>query len=230
MRFRHPSHHELFAHAEALVDRNRSVRVEVARHASRCRRCRHEIAQIQRTLSLCKRAPELEPSEALTNAILLAAREQSKANPWRQTLKHIASRQGWRLVESLALTACLLLMLVGSCRIFLSPGMVSPGEMTRMETKNMNVTARSDIDESELRRAATHIAALSGTLQDPSGTLQDPSEWRTRRSAQVFNGDLSAAVAALKRNPGYERASRTMDRSLERFAHALKEHYVDRPL
>ena len=79
-------------------------------------------------------------------------------------------------------------------------------------------------------KAASQVRALASALDVASARPPSAMEQRHRRMALALNDDLSAALAALERNPGNQRASRLAGLSIQRLADTQKRLYEERSL
>jgi hypothetical protein len=218
---RHPSRLELLGYAEGLVD-GRGISAAIARHIAGCKLCAGEVAAIRSSIEFTASANALEPSEELTTNILVAARGV------RQAPRRARGRTVLVTFKSLMFAASVALCAAGYFRLVLgdAPGSsergVAPGTQERL------VAALPSPDD--VHKAIEEIQTLAAAVGSRTGAPQSLREWQQARAVLALNADLSAARAALERNPGCERATRVISTNIQRQAQALKSLYVERSL
>ncbi len=225
---KHPSHMDLFEYAEMLADKASAIPVHLAGHVARCSKCAKQVEAIRLSLTCMGSIPALEPSAESARQILAAAREERRKIAEKPRRLAAVLHTGWRIVESLACAAVILVMAGVSFRSVLNDpkGLSSrSGRISPPLTLAQTVALPSDV----VKKASFEIGELANVLQETPRS-QSPVEQRHRRFALAVRDDLAAATLALERNPGCERAQNMMTLNLARQADVLKRIYIERTL
>ncbi|MCC6821442.1 MAG: hypothetical protein IT579_11980 [Verrucomicrobia subdivision 3 bacterium] len=218
---RHPSKPELLAYAEGLLA-GQGISAATARHIAACASCAQEVAAIRKSFEFTQAAGDLDPSDDLTRTILIAARRE------RQAPKRMHGRAWFLTVKGFAYVACVALVASVYFQFALGDRTTEPGPAMQTVAQERPMAALPSPEE--LRKATEEIRALAAAVGVRPGAPDTVREWRQTRAVLALNADLSAARAALDRNPGCERASRVITTNLRRQAQALKSLYVERCL
>ncbi len=221
----HPTSRELFTFAEGLQDEGSSVSARVMRHVARCKQCANEVAAIRATLGCVTKTPVLEPSRALTARILAAGRIERAAKEKRKARFQAC----FNVAKSVACVAGLAVIGFVSFRIALDGPFSMPQASAAMLAPIQHVAMQSPSPE-ELRKATSQLRVLASALDTQSNSVRNAMEQRHWRMATALNDDLSAALAALERNPGNQHASRLASLSIQRLADTQKRLYEERSL
>jgi hypothetical protein len=217
----HPARHDLFRHAESRCDGG-AINARLARHLQRCRSCSEETAKVEHTLRFAAQAGTIEPTRELTASILTAARAE------RHRQAHAHGGATVSLFRGIAAAAVLLLMAGLSFRTVLGDHL--PGEDNAMRPADAGRTIAEGPSQEDLRKAAREVQMLTAVVEAATEQPGTPGELQQRRKEEALSADLSLALAALKRNPGCERASRLRNISLTRLADTRKHLYAERSL
>jgi len=220
---RHPARQELFAYAETLVDRSGSLPGHIGAHIASCPQCSGEVKAMRASLAFSASAQALEASDDLSASILLEARRVRKQQS-RAQRRHGVITAG---VRGLGYAAALVIVSVATFSLVLgNPGVGNDlSEAAAAPTTKAEAVATADL----LEKAAEDVRALSAAMAD-GPTPQTLKEWEQLRAVNATDTDLTAALEALARNPGNERAAQVVQSSLRRQAEALRDLYVDRTL
>ena len=218
---RHPSKPELLAYAEGLIA-GQGISTATARHIAACPVCAREVAAIRNSFEFTQAAGNLDPSDDLTRTILIAARRE------RQAPKRMHGRTWFMTFKGLAYVASIALVSAVYFQFALGDRSTQPGPAMQAVAQDRPMAALPSPEE--LRKATEEIRALAAAVGVRPGAPDSVREWRQTRTVLALNADLSAARAALDRNPGCERASLLITTNLRRQALALKSLYVERCL
>ncbi len=217
----HPSKLELLAYAEGLVD-GHGISSSTARHASTCKDCAEEVAAIRASIEFTASANDLDPTEELTSQILVAARTE------RRVQHRARGRTVLIMLKGLAYAAGIVAFSTVYFAFALGETPVTTHDM-RASAPSRTVAAGPSPEE--IRRATAEIQTLAAAVGSHSRSPRNLREWQQTRAVLALDADLSAARAALQRNPGCERASRVISANIPRQAQALKTlYYVERSL
>ena len=219
-----PRHDQMLDYAESLVD-GKPTSVQVAGVIAKDQQAALELRAMRSSLEVVAKAPELEPSEALTRAILLEARRMRE--PEQQRSRQYIS--AWRsLVQGTVFTA----VLTAAAVIVFGLALRSPASpVVAPATEAAPVAAApAAVSPDALNRTADEVQALSAAVRTgPTGSAS-PEGLQRLRAVSAVDSDLSAALTALERNPGSARATHIVYTSLQRQADSLREYYLDRSL
>lgn len=219
-----PSNDQMLAYAESLVD-GTPMPVKLAGAIAADQQAAQELRAIRSSLELVAAAPELEPSEALTRAILLDARrlrEPSQKPGARYVSAWLGLLQGGFFV---ALTVSAAVLVFGlALRTPAAPLSGAAAPATPAAAKPPAVTPDA------INRTAGEVEVLSAALRSSASGPVSPERAQRLRAVNAVDSDLEAALAALERNPGCARATHIVYTSLQRQANSLREFYVDRSL
>ncbi len=203
---RHPAKRELLTYAEGLIDGN--VHASIARHVSQCRICRHEVESIRQSLELVGNANALKPSQELSQRIMIGARAmRPRRTRFQRTMyRTFAVAKGVAFVAGLSV--------VGAVWFTISV-MGTPaggGQSTSLAPNVAEASAQLAADE--LFRATAEIEKLAGAVITRDQQPSSRREWHYARRLVNVNAQLSAAQAALERNPSSPRAIHLVDAGL----------------
>lgn len=220
-----PSNDQMLAYAESLVD-GTPMPVKVAGAVATDQQAAQELRAMRSSLELVAAAPELEPSEALTRAILLDARrlrEPSQKPGARYVSAWLGLLQGGFFV---ALTVSAAVLVFGLA--LRTPAAPLSGTTSSAAAP---VAAKAPaVTPDTLNRTAGEVEVLSAALRSGASGPVSPERAQRLRAVNAVDSDLEAALAALERNPGCARATHIVYTSLQRQADSLREFYVDRSL
>ena len=217
---RHPKRDVLMAHAESLVDSQATVCANVAAHVASCPRCAEEVQAIRASLDFVASAGTLEVPSDLAPQILMRIKSRDVTVPVKRS---------WNF----AYAAVLLLMFGLAFLIVQQPAL----EDTAQDTAS-NATALQDIEQmatvgppiDAAQRILNEVRTLSNVVWHSAETTLSPEEQERRRAVDTLDADISAALDALKRNPGSERAAKVVLANLTKQAEMLRTLYVERNL
>ena len=242
---RHPSKHDLLAYAEGRVQGRTEVSVRIAAHLARCDSCRGQAKAIYNSLAVADAAGPLKPSSDSTARILVAAQRERQVMEENRT-RH---RRCMAVLKAVGCAAGLLLAALlsyGSALNVLSPDSLDTTE-TSVAFATPNATGgglgTGAIDEAAsrletlytaspeaLRKAAIEIRTLAAALNVREGAPQTLWERAQRQALVSLEADITAAMAALERNPGCVRAATVVNQNLQRQAQTLKTLYTEQSL
>ncbi len=231
---RHPARHELLAHAENLVDRRAPVSAQMASHLASCPRCNQEFRAIRASLEFVASAPLLQPSNDLTAQILMQARKE------RNRRQKVSRRYSTLRVACRGFAyATLLAIIVGiSFNAALNdPDQRStPGMSTAHSASPTASVLQQDImpgtySPESIKETASRIRSLTEAVEyAPVGVVPTPQELEQRRAVQQLTAEMEAALDALERNPGSQRAIALVHANFERQNELLRRLYAERTL
>jgi len=95
-----------------------------------------------------------------------------------------------------------------------------------MAPTRLSETATPEIIE----KASAEIESLTAAVRSHPKAAPSVLEQEQRRAVKEQEQDLTAAMSALKRNPGNERVRNVVDSNVERGAETLKSIYVEQSL
>ena len=220
----HPPKHELFDYVESLVGGETPIAARTAKHVAKCPVCTKETEAIRASLEFVDQAPPLEPSEELTSRILLDAKTVQRAAHARHLRR--------RTTLAVAKTAGYAAGLVVAATLYFSAALATENDATVTErvVASGQRAADTGLALDTFERATAEVRTLAAAVNAPS--KKPPTLWeRERRHAvNVLDRDISAALAALERNPGCTRAANLVTANLERQVDALRSLYVERRL
>jgi hypothetical protein len=224
---RHPPRQELVAFAESLVDRSSSVSAFLAAHVNSCPRCTAEVRAIRASLEFTASASAPEPSGDLARQILAGAREARLQAP--ETGRKHPSLAGsiFRAAVYVTATAALAVLTFGMA---VNTGDGGTASHSALRSAPQTAQSPDTVTPESIRRktgAIERLAAAVSRADSPPRTLR---EWERRRAVEGVSQDLSAAQAALERNPGCARAGEMVRTHLDRKANGLRDLFVERTL
>lgn len=209
----------LFRLAEALTD-GRAVDADLVRQVREDAKSEAQLAAMRNTLQTVKAAGVASPRRDLTAQILargrrLRAMQRASAASWRKRMRWAA---GMACILFLAISASFSFGRVLEDARSLTPRLANGQD----EVEIVLAGPRPEV----LRKAS----AFSDALQGDAGPEANTPAARQWRMAQGHRSNLSAALAALERNPGSKRALVLAERSSERLVEAQRKIYEERPL
>lgn len=217
----HPTRRRLVVYAESLVDRRAPVSALMANHVAGCQRCSREVTRIRSSLELAALAATPEPSRDLTSRILAQARaaRRGQGQP---------PRSGIHTTTLFQSAACLLGVLLVAWFSFSTAlnGRPAPSH-DRPIAQGADIALDSP---GSLRQQTAVVQALFAAVTHQQETLSTLTDKDQRRTLELLDQDLNAALAALERNPGNPRANQVVHKSLERQLEGLRNLYLDRTL
>ena len=222
---RRPNQGQMLDYVESLVDR-KPVPSSIAGAVSASEDTASEARAMRDTLEFLSNTPDIEPSGDLTRRILLEARDARR--PERQA----AFRRASALQAILGGT-----VYVGAmsfvCLVVFSAAVYSPPEPEGSRGVETSAVLEADAGFSaeSLQDTADEVRVLSAVVgREPSSASASPDSWRHMRAISAMDADIIAALEALERNPGCDRATKVVYSSLQRQADSLREVYVERKL
>ncbi len=238
MKVRNPQHRHLtpqlqWQHAESLADAGKTVDAGLAAHVAQCAQCASGVESIRASLGVLHAVPELETTESMTAAILLRAREErhlvgltarhsAGRARWSRIADAMPHMPGWHARRLFATAVCML-------------GVASAGLFYQRQEPPALVATRPVASVTmplpeTLKKTAAEVHTLSAVLRAPAHQAEDPHLMARRRAVQAMDADIAAALSALERNPGCERAGKVVQANLERQAQTLREMYASKGL
>lgn len=218
----HPKQRQLVEFAESLVDRHAPVSALMAAHVANCPACALEVKKIRASFELVALAQLPEPSNELTHRIIAKARQERQQQPTPHP--HIFAM----LSRFAQIAACVVATMALAWFSF--------GAALRDMSSNEAPSLRNAFADNEISSSNDGLHEQTATVQALSSAVSlqqngaSPYEQGHRRSLRAFNDDMSAARAALERNPGCIRANQVMLTSVERQLEGLRNLYLDRKL
>lgn len=204
---RHPAKRELLIYAEGLIDGN--VPAAIARHVTKCSACRGEVQSIRHSLELVDNAHALKPSNELSHRIMTGARA---ARPRRTRFQRSAYR-AFAVAKGAAFVAGLVVV----CAVWFTVAIMGTpaGGIGHAAAQSPNAAETGvRIAADELHRATDEIETLAGAVISRDQRPGSRREWHYARRLINVNAQLSAAQAALERNPSSPRAIQLVDNGL----------------
>jgi hypothetical protein len=208
---RHPTKRELLTYTEGLIDGN--VHAAIARHVSGCQPCRNEVAEIRHSLELVEKSKAPKPSDELSRKILIEAR---KARPRRTRFQRTAYR-----AFAVAKGAAFVAGLVAVCAVWFTVSVMTPQAQATSRTALNAAETTGRLKPDELYRATAEIETLADAVASRGVNASNRRERHYARRLMNVNAQLSAAHAALERNPASPRAIRLVDDGLRHQREAL---------
>ncbi len=204
---RHPAKRDLLTYAEGLIDGN--VNAAMARHVSGCSVCRKEVESIRQSFELVGNAHALKPSQDLSRRIMTGARAvRPRRNRFQRTAyRTFAVAKGAAFVAGLAVVSAVWF----SFTVMGVPAN-GAGHTAAQSTNAAESGIRMAVDE--LHRATSDIEKLAGAVIARDQRPSSRREWHYARRLVNVNAQLSAAQAALERNPSSPRAIHLVDTGL----------------
>ncbi len=221
----HPTRRQLVAFAESLVDRSASVSALMASHVANCPGCAREVKRIRASLELAALSPTPEPSRELTPRIIAQAR---KARRGQQAALRTSSG-GIALLKYAACVSGVIMLAWFSFSAALD-GSPAPAPFVSVYAATTDVVEAPAPTPGALQQQTAVVRALSTAVSHQREALLSPVDNGRRRMIEALDNDLSAALAALERNPGCVRANQVVHMSLERQLEGLRSLYLDRTL
>jgi hypothetical protein len=220
----HPTQRQLVEFAESLVDRHAPVSALMAAHVAGCTLCAREVKQIRASLELASLARLPEPSNELTKRIVMQAQQMRVSAPPTPAPGKAA------FIRTLQMAACM----VGALALaYISFGAalrdLSPGDRKPSFHASFDPDA-SPVFHEALQEKSNTVKALSSAISLQPDKPDSPYEQGHRRFLHALDDDMSAARAALERNPGCPRANQVMLTSVNRQLEGLRNLYLDRKL
>lgn len=221
--WRHPPQRQLVSFAEALADKTSApVSAEVAAHVAKCAVCAEEVRSIRASLEFSASAPPLKPSNELTAQIMMQAQQ---ARQETHPVGRYAARALWQVGKG---TVCAAMLAVIATAVFV--GVAKDGRQTAARA---DTPAAAAVRQAEARPAgpsAEEIETLSSAVWLIPRRTPTARERKHLRDAYVMDAEVDAALTALERNPGCDRAAAIVRASRVRQAKALRDFYVERSL
>ena len=231
---RHPARHELLAHAENLVDRRAPVSAQLAAHLASCPRCNQEFRALRASLEFVASAPHLQPSNDLTAQILMQAHKE------RNRRQKVSRRYSTLRVATRGFAyAALLTVIVGfSFNTALNdpdqrntPGMSAAHSAPPTASFHQQDILPASYSPESIKETANRIRSLTEAVEyAPVGVTPTPQELEQRRAVQQLAVEMEAALEALERNPGSQRAIALVQANFERQNALLRRLYAERTL
>jgi hypothetical protein len=224
---RHPPRQELVAFAESQVDRSSLVSAFLAAHVNSCPRCTAEVRAIRASLEFASSASAPEPSGDLARQILAGAREVRLQAPEPGRKHPSLALSIIRATVYVTATAALAVLTFGMA---VNVGDNSTPSRPAFQSAPQVAQSPGTVSPESIRRktgAIERLAAAVSRADSPPRTLR---EWERRRAVEGVSQDLSAAMAALERNPGCVRADEMVRTHLDRQVSGLRDLFVERTL
>ena len=219
----HPTKRQLFEFAESLVDRHVPVSALMATHVSNCPLCAGEVKKIRASFELAALARVPAPSSELTQHIIMRARAE------QQTALASETRQRPLVPRVLQMAASLIATLALAYFSF--------GAVIRDAATNDTFSAATTLADHEesfhyntIEKETATVQALSTAVSLQHNRHSSPRDLEHRRFLDTLDDDMSAARAALERNPGCQRANEVMFTSVKRQLQGLRSLYLDHKL
>lgn len=223
----HVSRHELMAYAEGLVDHRAAFARSVAQHIHACAQCAAEVTSIRRSLEAVAAVPELEPSPASAEEILLAARRIRQSGdagtPMRRGRWLSGALKGIGYAAALA-------VIVGTAfhAAIADPDPAAPAGS--LIPAALAATPKA-ADDATLQTATAQVQTLvtALTARPETAGRSEPDQARLR-AVMRLDADIREAMTALEKNPACERAQQLVDANRRRQAETLRRLFVERNL
>jgi hypothetical protein len=181
-----------------------------------------EVQAVRASLEFASDAPELDPSEDLTAAILMSAQKVRVETQSRRPRSVLVT-----FAKSLACAAGIVAVATLYFGVVLGGGdgaQTAASAPDRVSNRMADATPTLDA----IRKTAAEIQSLAAAVN----AAEPRSLWERerRRTVRVLDADIAAALTALERNPGCTRASTMVDANLKRQAETLRALYIERSL
>lgn len=215
---RRVSREEIFDHAEALVD-GRPISAELASRIGVAASYREELQAAKETLALCEAIADIEPAAGDAEAILqLAAFERARLARRRErfsTLRAMGSGLGY--AAGLALVAAAYFAIASGEDARTGEAALQPSVLSRL--------AIVDSSTPDLQRVSAEIESLAEAVGRRTATPLTAEEREYRRTVQLLESELNAALSAFQRNPGSPRAQAVIQANMQRTRDTLHHIY-----
>jgi len=216
--------HDAFVYAESLADK-RPVNARVARTVTSTPGLSDESAAVRRSLEYLREVDELEPTVQLTQNILREARRTRAAQRGVPAVR----RQAFFAVRMTAYAGGLCCAVL----VAFSAALGDPAAASDSNTGRQTVTASAiaTVEPADsLERAADEVRVLSRAILSDDIRPASARAYQQLRNVSALDADIAAAVDALRRNPGCERADSIVRANLKRQAELLREIYLNETL
>jgi hypothetical protein len=231
----HPRRRRLMVHAESLHGSAQPVSAALAAHVAACSSCRKEVNAMRGSLKTIASAASLEPSSEMTAQLLLRAKEarSQKQRFWRERSLTVRRRPRWRTAAAGVAALLLFAGIVGGAG-YQSALVQDNVQTAEKESAAKESAAKETAAPEPMATASTAfldaqtvvVRQLSAALNHGQGLTATPREWAKKRVVRAMDADVSAAMAALQRNPGCARAVQMARSGLEQQTTALRELYT----
>ena len=208
-------------YAEALVD-GKPLSARIGGHVASCRACKAEVEALRESFACLASAPALECAPGSSEQILAQARQLRTAGKKKGRFLHTA------FVLAKGLTCAASVIIVAAWVFSAALGEPATDQFTAAAPGTSLIAGPPPIPSpEELQRKASEIQSLASAVNAQSDAPASLWERQHRHMVLALHADRTAALAALKRNPGCARASRLATANLEREAQALRTLYVE---
>jgi len=180
------------------------------------------VNSLRESFSFLADAPMVDCAPGSAEQILASARQLRKTNEKKGRF----FRTAFLVTRGLACAACIVLVAAWVFTAALGEPADSGITVTATQTPSVSRVAATPSPE-ELQRKASEIRSLASAVNAQSDVPVSLWERQHRHMVVALHADRTAALAALKRNPGCVRASRLATANLEREAQALRTLYVE---
>lgn len=204
---RHPAKRDLLIYAEGLIEGK--IHVATARHLTKCPMCRDEVQSIRQSLEMVGNAHTLKPSRDLSHRIMTGARA---ARPRRNRFQRTVYR-AYTVAKGAAFVAGLGLVSAVWFTIALMGEPAGAIGQPIAQTPNA-AESGTRLAADELQRTTIEIETLARAIISRGQRPANRREWHYARRLVNVNAQLSAAHAALERNPSNRRAIQLVDTGL----------------
>ena len=221
----HPNKQQLLAYAESLVGNASPICGATAVHVGRCAKCKAELEAIRATLCVTHAALDLEPSREFTANIVLAARHERQAidRRWARFAAAGTFARGLAFASSIAAVAGLVYTL--DLTKAAPRGEIAP------QAQAATPPVHTEMYPYQAPQLPSHAEeVLTAAIMSPKWQPQTHREKQQLRKVQVMGDDMSAAQAALARNPYSLRATQVVNTAREQRVQEMKSLYVERSL
>jgi len=219
----HPTQRQLVAFAESLVDRHAPVSALMASHVADCPACAREVKQIRASFEIAALARLPEPSNELTQRIVVQARRQRSQRPRNTDAVHSPFMKLAQIAAGVIATAALAYFSFANALSDITPDSAGALHATA-------AASRAHSEQAPPKNHSDSLDALAGAVSLHQDLPASPHVLGHRRLIELVNHDMSAALAALERNPGCIRANQVMVTSVELQIEGLRNLYLDRKL
>lgn len=218
----HPTQRQLVEFAESLVDKHVPVSALLAAHVANCPVCAEEVKKIRASFELAALARLPEPSNELTQRIIMQARQEKKniTAPVNQSVLSVS--------HLLQIAASIIAAL--ALAYFSFGAAISDVGTDNDISDDTSIASSEAVTEYTIQKEAATVEALSTAVSLQHKTPTSPYDLGRRRFLNALDDDMSAARAALERNPGCARANEVMLTSVKRQLEGLRNLYLDRKL
>ena len=225
---KHPSKVELLGYAGSLAGRA-PLAASIGAHLTACKKCAAEVDAMSASLAFVAEAPALEVSSELTSRILVVARSERPAKAGALQRLWNPRRAAGLCAYAMA-AACVALLSAAPVFLGYTDSAHVPERQAAANVPALIAASAETAPRNELLAILSEVEVLANAVRASFVRPQNAAERIRQRTVNAMDAEISAALAALERNPGCVRATQLVQNNLERQAETLRELYAGRSL